>query len=340
MKTDLHSDLPIIVMSRMFDAPRDLVWSVLTDPRHVAHWYGGHGFANPVCEMDVRPGGRWRHVMRTPSGAEYAMEYVFVEVARPEKLVWQDVDYGKRAGGGPPARMMTVTLEDAGPRTKWTLVTRFQSIAERDATARHGFAETLAEGCEKVDDIARVLARTPPVLAGMVPGTFVPMLRTLSELLDKGAAHASATGGDPAALLGARLAPDMFTLAQQVQMACYYALDTTARVTGAEPPRPGDAADATLDAAKARIAATIARIEQAGAAPFAGADERDIVLPLQGELVLAMKGLRFFRDWGAPHFYFHVVTAYDILRSSGVPLGKRDYITRIGDAVRSTSSTA
>jgi hypothetical protein len=290
--------------------------------------------------MDVRPGGRWRHVMRTPSGAEYPMEYVFVEVTRPEKLVWQDADFGTRAGGGPPASMMTVTLEDAGPRTKWTLVTRFQSIADRDAAAKQGFTETLAEGCEKVDDIAQVLARTPPVLAGMVPGTFVPMLRMLSELLDKGARHASAKGGDPTALLGARLAPDMFTLAQQVQMACYYALDTTARVTGGEPAHPGDTADATLEAAKARIAGAIARIEQTSAAAFAGADERDIVLPLQGELVLAMKGLRFFRDWGAPHFYFHVVTAYDILRNQGVEIGKRDYISHVGDAVRSTSSTS
>src|SRR6202163_31763 len=76
---------PTIVMRRTFDAPRELVWDALTDPKHVVEWYGGRGFRNPVCEMDVRPGGRWRHVMRTPDGTEHTMEFVFVEVVKPEK---------------------------------------------------------------------------------------------------------------------------------------------------------------------------------------------------------------------------------------------------------------
>jgi uncharacterized protein YndB with AHSA1/START domain len=146
---------PTIVMRRILEAPRELVWAVLTDPRHVARWYGGHGFQNPVCEMEVRPGGRWRHVMRTPDGAEHRMEFVFVEVVRPERLVWRSAD-GARA----PAyrdNEMTVTLEEVGRRTRWTLVTRFRSIAERDAALGIGFTEVLAEGTDKVAAILREL---------------------------------------------------------------------------------------------------------------------------------------------------------------------------------------
>ena len=60
------ADEAVIVMTRIYEAPRDLVWEVITEPRHVAQWWGGPGFSNPVCEMDVRPGGLWRHVMRFP----------------------------------------------------------------------------------------------------------------------------------------------------------------------------------------------------------------------------------------------------------------------------------
>lgn len=146
-----------LVMSRVFDAPRDLVWTALTEPKHVVRWYGGHGFENPVCEMDVRPGGRWRHVMRTPDGAEHAMEFVFVEVVKPEKLVWQHADHGKGSTGGHPTSVMTVTLEEAGRQTKWTLVARFSSTAERELALRMGFTTVLSQGCDRFDEVARSL---------------------------------------------------------------------------------------------------------------------------------------------------------------------------------------
>lgn len=150
---------PVLVMQRTFAAPRELVWAALTDPKHVARWYGGHGFENPVCEMDVRPGGRWRHVMRTPDGAEHALEYVFVEVVKPEKLVWQNADHGKSASAGPHDNVMTVTLEAAGKETKWKLVTRFGSFADRDAAQKMGFASVLAEGTEKFNALVNELSR-------------------------------------------------------------------------------------------------------------------------------------------------------------------------------------
>ncbi len=146
----------VLVMRRTFDAPRELVWTTLTDPKHVAKWYGGRGFENPVCEMDVRPGGLWRHVMRTPDGAEFKMEFVFVEVVKPEKLVWKNVDHGKH--GGPHDNLMTVTLEEAGRQTKWKLVARFTSLADRDAALRMGFTTVLSEGTEKFNDLVKALA--------------------------------------------------------------------------------------------------------------------------------------------------------------------------------------
>lgn len=161
MHVEVHPDRPVIVMRRTFDAPREVVWLAFTDPNHVMHWYGGHGFENPVCEMDVRPGGRWRHVMRTPDGAELEMQFVFLEVVRPERLVWQSADHGKQRPGGPPTCVMEVTLEDAGAKTTWTMVARFDSIAERDLATGIGFSEMITQGSEKLNDVAVRLAKEP-----------------------------------------------------------------------------------------------------------------------------------------------------------------------------------
>jgi uncharacterized protein YndB with AHSA1/START domain len=143
---DQMVDEPVIVMERVLDAPRDLVWETLTNARQVAKWYGGHGFENPVCEMDVRPGGRWHHVMRTPDGADRQLEFVFVEVVKPEKLAWRNAEPGRR---GPHDNLVTITLEAAGRQTKWKMVARFSSIADRDAALAIGFTRVLAEGVDK-----------------------------------------------------------------------------------------------------------------------------------------------------------------------------------------------
>lgn len=154
---DVQSESSII-MTRVFDAPRDVVWKVLTDPVHVRVWYGGHGFENPVCEMDVRPGGRWHHVMRTPDGHEHPMDFEFVEVVRPERLSWRDA--APRAGIH-PSPLVVVTLEDAGPKTRWTMVARFETPNDRAAAMRFGFAAVLDQGCDKLEAIARDGATRP-----------------------------------------------------------------------------------------------------------------------------------------------------------------------------------
>ncbi len=138
-QTEIPAEEPTIVMTRVYDAPRALVWQAMTEPKHVRQWWGGAGFSNPVCEMDVRPGGAWKHVMRFPDGGELSLDFVFVEVEKPTRLVWQNADHGKRTHG-PPTSVMTVTLDDlGGTRTRWTLVARFASIAERDAARKLGF---------------------------------------------------------------------------------------------------------------------------------------------------------------------------------------------------------
>jgi uncharacterized protein len=164
----------------------------------------------------------------------------------------------------------------------------------------------------------------------MAVDTFVPMLESLAAVLDKGAAHAKAAGVD---LVDARLAPDMFTLAQQVQQACYYAADAAARLVG----RPGAKmpdAERTFAGLKTQIRGTIDRVRGVPAAAFAGAEQCDCSIEIPGGKVIEMNGLRFLRAWALPHFYFHVVTAYDILRHKGVAIGKTDYASQVGDFIR------
>jgi hypothetical protein len=162
------------------------------------------------------------------------------------------------------------------------------------------------------------------------------MLTTLSGLLDKGAAHAREKGHNPDSLLEAKLAPDMFTLAMQIRLCCHHAKDGTARLTGATPPTienmGGDVK--TLAALKEYVAETVALLNGVKPAAFDGAEARKIEFTLQGPMVFESNGLEFLRDWSLGHFYFHAVTAYDILRREGVPLGKRDYMAHIGPHIR------
>ena len=170
--------------------------------------------------------------------------------------------------------------------------------------------------------------------------TFVPMLRSLSNVLDKGADHARANKSDPTALVNARLAPDMYTLAQQVQLATDQARDATARLSGQDAPQL-EHNEKTLEELKARIARTIDYVNSVPASAFAGAEDREITIPIpENNIAFEMNGLQFLRDWALPHFYFHVVTAYGILRHNGVNIGKSDYMSGVGKYIRQLSSPA
>jgi hypothetical protein len=166
------------------------------------------------------------------------------------------------------------------------------------------------------------------------------MLKSLSNILDKGAEHARASKSDSAALVNARLAPDMYTLAQQVQIACDQAKDATARLTVQDAPQ-FENDEKTIEELKARIAKTIDYIQGVRAAAFEGTEDRKIIIPIpENNMEFEMNGLQFLRDWALPHFYFHVVTAYDILRHNGVDLGKRDYMSQVGGYLRQRNSPA
>ena len=164
-------------------------------------------------------------------------------------------------------------------------------------------------------------------------GTFTGMLSSLSKLLDKGAEYAATEGWPADRLPNARLVEDMYPLTKQIQIACDHAKNAMARLAGQEPPRVPDE-EKTIGELKDRIARTIAFVEGYSADDFAGAEQRRYVIPLFNDLVLDVDGSQLVRDWHLPHFYFHVVTAYDILRNAGVVIGKPDFMSHIGEYIR------
>jgi uncharacterized protein YndB with AHSA1/START domain len=123
--TTVYTDGQDLVMERIFDAPRELVWKVITDPERISLWWGPHGYTTTVVEMDVRPGGRWRFINHTTGGEDVPFKGEYLEVVPPERLVQTfivDVDPFRDQ-----AAITTLTLEDIGGRTKLTSHDRFPS---------------------------------------------------------------------------------------------------------------------------------------------------------------------------------------------------------------------
>ncbi len=153
---------------------------------------------------------------------------------------------------------------------------------------------------------------------------FTQYLLALSANLDKAAAFCTAKKIDPAVLVGARLAPDMFPMSRQVQIACDFAKGASARLAGAEVPAWADD-EKTFDDLKARIQKTLDFIAGLKPAAFEGAETRDIKIKVRGNDV-TFKGLPYLANYAMGHFYFHCTTAYAILRHNGLELGKGDFI--------------
>jgi len=154
--------------------------------------------------------------------------------------------------------------------------------------------------------------------------TMTQMLGSLSALLDKAAAHCQAKGMNQKELIEARLAPDMFPLARQVQIATDHAKGATARLAGRDVPKFEDT-ESTLEELKARIAKTLSFIKSVSAGEIDGSEEKDVTLTIGGQ-PRTLKGQRYLLHNALPNFFFHVTTAYDILRHKGVEVGKRDYL--------------
>jgi hypothetical protein len=153
---------------------------------------------------------------------------------------------------------------------------------------------------------------------------FVNTLKNLATILDKAAAHADARKIDPAVLLQLRLFPDMLPLVRQVQIACDNAKGCVGRLAGVEIPRHEDS-ETRFDELQQRIQRVIDFIGTVTPAQLDGSEDRDIHLKL-GPREVQFKGLQYLCGFALPNFYFHVTTAYDILRHGGVELKKSDYI--------------
>ncbi|MEZ0603884.1 DUF1993 family protein [Paraburkholderia sp. IW21] len=165
---------------------------------------------------------------------------------------------------------------------------------------------------------------TSSIYSASVP-VFKQMLTAMSEVLKKAEAHVTEKNIDPNALLQARLFPDMFPLVRQVQIAADFAKGISSRLAGVDVPSWPDT-EVTFADLQALIAKALAYIGTLDAAQFDGSESREIVLrpgtPKEKKLV----GSAYLQNYGLPQFFFHVTTAYAILRHNGVDIGKRDYM--------------
>ncbi|MGQ0657324.1 MAG: DUF1993 domain-containing protein [Chromatiales bacterium] len=152
----------------------------------------------------------------------------------------------------------------------------------------------------------------------------VRILTNLGGILEKGATYAQARNIDPAALINYRLFPDMFPLGRQVQIASDIAKGCAARLSGLEPPQYEDN-EVTFPELKARVDKTIAYLNTFKAEQIDGSEDRTVTLKLRAETV-TFKGLPYLQYFVLPNVYFHVTTAYAILRHCGVEIGKQDFL--------------
>ncbi|MGV3770894.1 MAG: DUF1993 domain-containing protein [Sphingobium phenoxybenzoativorans] len=167
--------------------------------------------------------------------------------------------------------------------------------------------------------------------------TYLQMLKALSGWLGK--AEAQMPGGGAEALLSARLAPDMFPLSTQIRFACVQAQEGMFRLKEEPfPPsidillnegRNAAAQPGSLADAQARIGETLALVESLASGAFDPDPERPIAHALPAGMIFDLSAGHYVRDWAVPQFYFHIMTAYAILRNQGVDLGKADYVTHM-----------
>jgi uncharacterized protein YndB with AHSA1/START domain len=154
---DLTQDPKVIAGTRIFDAPRALVFAAWTEPRHLAHWFGPNGFSLTTHSFDFRPGGVWRFVMHGPDGRDYQNRITFDEIMPPERIAYH---HGGADDVEPVQFQTVVTFEDVGGKTKLTMRGIFPSAEERDRVIREygadkGQVETLARLADYVVELAK-----------------------------------------------------------------------------------------------------------------------------------------------------------------------------------------
>ncbi len=135
-----------IVCTRLFEAPRALVFAMFTDRQHIGRWWGPRGFSLTIHEMDVRPGGHWRFVMHGPDGRDYDNHHVYREIVPPERLVMYHQS--------PPSFEMQVTFTERGEKTEVNVRTIFESGKLRDAVAAEfGAVEGLTQTLTRLEEL-------------------------------------------------------------------------------------------------------------------------------------------------------------------------------------------
>jgi uncharacterized protein YndB with AHSA1/START domain len=147
-----------VVGTRVFEAPRRLVFEAWSRPEHLRRWIGPRTLTVTECELDLRPGGIWRTVLRGPDGREYAFSGVYREVVPPERLVytWRFETRPRREA------LETLTFDEHEGRTTLTTRTRFQSAAELDGWAQSGGRESLLETLQRLAEHLEALAPATP----------------------------------------------------------------------------------------------------------------------------------------------------------------------------------
>jgi len=138
-----------IVMTRTFDAPRELVFKTMMDPKLIPQWWGPSYLTTTVDEMEVRPGGKWRYVQRDPEGHEHAFHGVYHDITAPERFVCT-FEYE-----GVPGHVLleTVTLEEVDGKTKMTDQSVFQSVADRDGMVQSGMESGATEMMDRLEEL-------------------------------------------------------------------------------------------------------------------------------------------------------------------------------------------
>lgn len=140
-----------LVATRVFDAPRRLVWDAWTNPQHVSQWLlGPDGWTMPVCEIDLRPGGEWHFVWRKADGKEFGMRGVYKEITPPERLVNTEA-----WGGDWPETINTLVLAEAAGKTTMTMTIRYPSKEARDAAIGTGMNDGASQSFDRLDRYLR-----------------------------------------------------------------------------------------------------------------------------------------------------------------------------------------
>jgi uncharacterized protein YndB with AHSA1/START domain len=153
-----------IVMSRVFDAPRELVFQVWTDPTHVTQWWGPRGFSTTTQSMDVRPGGDWRYCMHGPDGRDYENRITYLEVVRPQRLVYR---HGGAEDADPANFQVTVTFEDQGGKTKLTMRSVFASAEAREFVVKtYGAIEGAKQTLDRLGEHLAAMTGSSTAAAG------------------------------------------------------------------------------------------------------------------------------------------------------------------------------